>query len=785
MDLRLPGRRQPAREFIHLALVLFFVAFRLAEAGLYLNTLSPGNVPWPGGTVPYVFDSALSAAQQQTYLNALREYELAANVHFIPRTTESQDILFNYDPNGFDQYFGSNPQTVAVNSLTRGQILHEMGHSFGLRHEMTRSDQGTYVNVLTANITSGNQHWFNVDPNATSQGSYDYESVMHFGRNLFSVDPPNLDTLQAKSPNEKYQPRMGGFSLSAGDRAVMKFLYGAGPVLSPVVTNTSETAVGSLRAALDYATDHPGTTITFNIANSDPGHANGVFTIHLTGHLLPFVADGTSIDATTQPGYAGTPLIVLDGSQILPEAGAVPAIVPGMHVFAANCSISGISFQSFPWVGLALMYSGSNHNTIRACQFGLNSAGTGAAPNYQGVYIFNGANSNTIGGMTAADRNVISGNTQYGIWISSATTTGNLVLGNYIGTTANGLAALPNAFGGMIVTDGSHNNTIGGTSAAARNIISGNTSAGIWITGAGVTQNTIRNNYIGLAANGNAAVPNSFGGLYLFNGAQNNLVADNVISGNASEGIRLADPGTSNNVVQGNRVGLAPTGTGTFANGFGGITILNGATNNMIGGTSASQRNILSGNGTVGLVFSDAGTRGNIAVGNYIGTDATGATSVGNGFAGVYITAGATANQLGGVQGGSGNLISGNNGYGVFIADNGTNGNLVRGNFIGTNASGTAALPNAYAGVNIHGGAQNNLIGDGTIGASNLIADNSGEGVILFDATTIKNKITRNSIFSNGGQGIVLVPDANAGNMKPNNAEPSPSLTSAALSTGS
>ncbi|MDQ6705617.1 MAG: hypothetical protein M3Z85_06600, partial [Acidobacteriota bacterium] len=554
-------------------------------------------------------------------------------------------------------------------------------------------------------------------------------------------------------------------------------------VLSSVVTNTSESGVGGLRAALHYAVDHPGTTITFNIPNTDPGYGNGVFTIRLTGHLLPLVVDGTIIDATTQPGYTSSPLIVLDGSQILPEAGAVPAIVPGMHMFAANCSVRGISIQSFPWVGLAFLYADSNNNTVRACRLGLNNAGTGAAPNYQGIYISDGANSNTIGGANAADRNVISGNTQYGVWISSPNSTGNVVLGNYIGTTADGSAALANAFGGVIVTDGSHNNTIGGTSAAARNIISGNTNAGIWITGSGVNQNTVRNNYIGLAANGNAAVPNSFGGLYLFNGTQNNLIADNVISGNASEGIRLADVGTSNNVVQGNRLGLAPTGNGIFPNGFGGITILSGATGNTIGGTNASQRNILSGNGTVGLVFSGAGASGNIAIGNYIGTDATGTASVANGFAGVYITAGATANQLGGVQGGSGNLISGNNGYGVFIADNGTNGNLVRGNFIGTNAGGTAALPNAYAGVNIHGGAQNNLIGDGTIGASNLIADNSGEGVILFDATTIKNKITRNSISSNGDRGIVLVPDANAGNMKPNNAEPFPSLSSAALST--
>ena len=284
-----------------------------------------------------------------------------------------------------------------------------MGHSFGLLHEHTRPDQSTYVNVLTANITSGNQHWFNVDPTGTAQGPYDFESVMHFGRDLFSTQPGVLETLQAKPGFEKFQPRMGGLALSKGDRAVMKFLYGSGPTLSSVVTNTSESGVGGLRAALDYAVDHPGTTITFNIPTSDPNYANGVFTIRLTGHLLPLVVDGTIIDGTTQPGYAGSPLIVIDGSQILPEAQAVPNSIPGMFIYAANCTVKGLSVQNFPWVGLALLYSTAHNNSVRGCWFGLDhTCSAAAAPNqYQGIQISSGANLNTIGGTTAGDRNVL------------------------------------------------------------------------------------------------------------------------------------------------------------------------------------------------------------------------------------------------------------------------------------------------------------------------------------------------------------------------------------------
>jgi astacin (peptidase family M12A) len=766
----------PSFGALRCAIVVLLVAFRTALAGLYVNTISPGNVPWPGGTVPYVFDPALSAAQQQTYLNAVREYELAANVHFVPRTSETQYILFKYDPAGFDQVSGSNPQTISVSSLTRAQICHEMGHSFGLLHEHTRSDQSTYVNVLTANIATGNQHWFNVDPNGTSQGSYDFESVMHFPRDLFSTQPGVLDTLQAKTGYEKFQPRMGGFALSKGDRAVMKFLFGAGPVLSSVVTNTSESGVGGLRAALHYATDHPSTTITFNIPTTDSGYANGVFTIHFTGHLLPLVADGTIIDGTTQPGYGGNPLIVLDGSQILSEAGAVPATVPGMTIYAANSTVRGLSIQRFPWVGIAFLYADAHNNTVRGCRLGLDYTGTAAAPNqYQGIYIFNGANSNTIGGATSADRNILSGNNQYGVWISGPTTTGNVVSGNYIGTRADGLGALPNALGGIIITDGSTNNTIGGTSPGAQNVISGNASAGVWIKGAGVNQNTVRGNYIGLGATG-SAVPNTFAGIRIESGAANNVVANNVISGNTSEGLRIIDAGSSGNIVQGNLVGTAPGGTSAVPNGFAGVTMYNGATGNIIGGTAPSARNILSGNGTVGLAFGDSGTSGNTAQGNYIGTDITGTAAVPNGFAGVYLTNGASANQLGGVQGGARNIISGNAGYGVFVADPGTNGNSILGNFIGTNAIGTAPLSNAYAGIDVLNGAHDNTIGGSAVGASNLISGNTNEGIVLYDSTTIRNSIRQNSIFANGAKGIVL-------NNNSNNSQLAPTSLSGSVST--
>lgn len=651
-------------------------AVHCAWAGHYSNTVSPGNVPWPEGIVPYVVDPALSLAQQRTYRDALRDFELAANVQFIPRTTETQYVFFKYNPVGPNAVSGSNPQIVEINLLTRGQVCHEMAHSFGLLHEQTRSDRDGFVNVLSANISAGNAHWFDIDPAGMAHGAYDFESVLHFGRDLFSVSPGVLDTLQARPGFERFQPRMSGLTLSPGDRAVMRHLYGTGPVLSPVVTNTSEGGVGSLRAALHYALEHPGTTITFNIPETDPGFANGVFTIRPTSHLPVLVTDGTIIDATTQPGYAGSPRIVLEGSLILPESGSVP----GLMIYAANCAVRGLSFQRLPWVGLALLLPDAVGNTIAGCWFGVDHTGEAAAPNaLQGIQISDGASGNTIGGATIAARNVLSGNTQYGVWISGANTSGNVVAGNYIGTNASGAAALANGFGGVIVTGGAHDTTIG-----PRNVLSGNVSAGVWITGVGVNQNVVRGNLIGTNAAGTAALPNTFAGMYILDGASNNTVSGNVISGNFSEGLRIAGVGATGNVVRENFVGTSPDGASAIPNGFAGVAIYGGATGNLIGGAPGA-RNVISGNASYGVAIADPGTDSNSMRGNTIGMDATGAIPLPNGWDGVALFSGAQLNMIGGIAVGDSNLIAGNGLRGVALYDAITRRNSILGNSIDGN----------------------------------------------------------------------------------------------------
>ena len=252
------------RHWISFFVVVFiFCLDHRSFAGNFYNGTTPATVPWPGGIVPYQFSNTLTVAEQQTYLNGLREWELAANVKFVPYTNQSRWILFSYDTNYQDYVAGGSysPQLVTISSLSRAQVCHEMGHSFGFTHENIRPDATNYVLVLTNNISNepSNIYWFTIDPTSVTNGKYDYESVMHLGWDFDSANPGVLATQQPRAPNfPKYQYRMGNYCLSPGDRAALAYLYGPPTVpLSNVVTNTADAGLGSLRAALYFVTDPP------------------------------------------------------------------------------------------------------------------------------------------------------------------------------------------------------------------------------------------------------------------------------------------------------------------------------------------------------------------------------------------------------------------------------------------------------------------------------------------------------------------------------------------------
>jgi hypothetical protein len=755
-------------------------------AGNFYAGTSPANVPWPGGIVPYEFTNTLTAAQQKTYFDGLREWQLAANVSFVPHTTETRWILFAYNTNYIDNVSpGFNPQVVTVSSLSRAQVCHEMGHSFGFTHENIRPDQTNFLTVISNNVTSGNLQFFQIDPTSVTNGNYDFESVMHLGWDFASTQPGVLATQQPKPPFfPRYQFRMGNLCLSPGDRAALKFLYGPPAVpLTNIVTTTADFGPGSLRAAMYYATDHPGSIVKFNIPTSDAGYSNGVFNIHLTGHLPPLATNGMVIDGSTQPGFTGNPLIFVDGSQIIPETFTSNS---GLLIYSASNQVKNISFSGFNWNGLTLEFADATNNTIAGCWLGLDATGTNAAPNaFQGILFVQGAGHNFIGGTNALARNVISGNAQYGLWMSDSNTTANTVLGNYIGTDASGSLAVPNAFGGIGMFYNSVGHVIGGTNALARNVISGNLGAGIWLAGSGVSNDIVQNNFIGTDAAGAVALPNDFAGIRVESGATGNLITGNVISGNTSEGIRLIGTGTTANVVQGNFIGMDLTGTNALPNGFAGVTIYSGATSNLIGGISAIARNLISGNQGYGLFISDAGTSNNFVLGNFIGPDVTGTNAVGDGGFGIGIFSSASGNFIGGTSAGAGNLISGNPGFSYGIAMGGVSGNVVQGNLIGTDPTGTNALANGFANVALWGGSTGNFVGGTGAGAGNVIAFSGGYGVVVYDPGTTNNSIRGNSIFSNSylsidlnGDGVTLN-DTGDGDTGPNDLQNFPVITNA------
>jgi len=307
---------------------------------------------------------------------------------------------------------------------------------------------------------------------------------------------------------------------------------------------------------------------------------------------------------------------------------------------------------------------------------------------------------------------------------------------------------------------------IGGSSAGAGNLISGNTSDGVLISGSETSGNTIAGNLIGTGVSGQTILANA-NGVEIGKGATANLIggsiaaARNVISGNTSDGVFISGSGTSGNTVEGNFLGSDIAGA-TALGDANGVEIGPATTGDTIGGTFAGARNIISGNSANGVLISGPGASGNAIEGNYIGTGPDGKEVVGSAFTGIIIFAGAANNIVGGSAAGAGNLISGFFGYGIYIDNAGASGNWIEGNDIGTDATGTNALPNS-TGLIIFGGATNNIIGlksDGS-GSGNQVAFNYNDGVQISDTNTAGIAVRGNSIFANGGLGIDIVNGAN------------------------
>lgn len=338
--------------------------------------------------------------------------------------------------------------------------------------------------------------------------------------------------------------------------------------------------------------------------------------------------------------------------------------------------------------GVLISGEAADGNTVKGNFIGANACGCGASANTDGVRISGGADSNVIGGTSPAERNIISGNTGEGVAIVDDGTTGNIVRGNYIGVGATGGTAVGNGASGVVVT--SAGNFIGGLTTmpgtGSGNVISGNTH-GVAIYGESADGNTVHGNLIGTTATGTAPLGNADVGVWILSGGDGNLVggsspsARNVMADNA-RGVAVFDASTLND-IWGNYIGTDITGTLDLGN-IHGITLAYGSSSTTVGGAAAGKRNVISGN-TDGVVLGEsvASTTSNTISGNYIGTDASGTSDLGNSSNGVLIQAGSTGNVVGGTGANEGNTIAYNDADGVFVSDGATNS--IRGNSIHSN----------------------------------------------------------------------------------------------------
>jgi titin len=421
---------------------------------------------------------------------------------------------------------------------------------------------------------------------------------------------------------------------------------------------------------------------------------------------------------------------------VLNEA-AVARSASGLKLAAGSDNSTVRGLSLQQFGGAGIELSGTTGNLIVGNTIGTTAAGTArVGGNTGGVLLDLGAVGNTVGG-AGGFANVISANGPC-VEIKDAGTTGNTVLGNMIGVNRSGSAYI-GALAGVEIRAGAAANTVGGTAAGSANVIVAN-GPGVEIKDAGTTGNAVLGNMIGTDRNGTTYL-GTLAGVEIRSQASGNTVGGTAAgAGNVIDAtgpaVEIKDAGTSGNAVLGNMLGTNRSG-GAYLRALVGVEIRAGATGNTVG-----SGNVMVVNGP-GVEIMDAGTSNNVVLGNRIGTNSSGSAYLGA-LAGVEIRAGATSNTVGGTAPGSANVIAAN-GPGVEIMDAGTTGNTVLGNLIGTNSSGTARL-GTLAGVEIRGGTTGNTIGGAAPGSANVISGSLGPGVEIKDAGTTGNTVLGNLI---------------------------------------
>jgi Bacterial Ig domain len=548
-----------------------------------------------------------------------------------------------------------------------------------------------------------------------------------------------------------------------------------------VVTNTNDSGTGSLRGAITSA-NLSNSAAPDQILFDIPGH--GPFTI-TPSSPLPAITHATIIDGYSQPGASPNTLAQGDNAVILLSlSGVTIPSTDGLTATAGGSTIRGLDIGGFS-NGIHLF----GNNTLIAGNFlGTDVSGSTIQANSNFGLLVDGSQGNTIGGTSPAARNLISGNG--GNLVLNDGATANLIQGNFVGTDASGTRGLAGFFnrpnGIMLLS--APGNTIGGYTKGAGNLISGDADAIqiLLLFGTGQTGGTVvQGNRIGTDVTGTKAIGNSGAGILIQNSGANvvggtNPGARNIISANGG-GINFFGQSSTGNLIQDNYIGVDITGTVALGNGGDGI-FMSDSGNNTFGGTAMHAGNVISANGGNGIVATSQIAGQSLIQGNFIGTDKTGTTPLGNGADGILLID-AFQNTIGGTTPGTANIISANASNGIELAGTFANNNLIQGNFIGTDKTGTRNLGNVGDGVLT--GVSINTIGGTTPDAGNVIGFNGGTGVGVPEPVN-RIAILSNSIFANAKLGIDLGLDGVTlnhlvgSNSGPNNDQNFPMLSVAA-----
>lgn len=569
--------------------------------------------------------------------------------------------------------------------------------------------------------STGTEKWLSPNEGATNESGF---TALPGGGRLFNGDFTSIGEAGYWWTSTIYSARAWlrymSYNSARANKADDSYQYGYSVRClkdQSLVTNTNDSGVGSFRNALEYSNANPGKdTIVFDIPGTGP------FTIQ-PATTLPEITDPVVIDGYTQPGAsraaANAPaslLIELDGINL-------PAST-GLRISGGNCTVRGLMVNRFGIDGIQLVYGGGN--TIEGNYIGVDASGQ-AKVNQAGALRIAGSHDNLIGGDKPGNRNIMAAGATGGgdlIFMHLPEASNNIIMGNYLGVGPDGETRIGSSQVGIRVNEGAHHNTIG-----PRNVISGNETSGIQMESIDPyypNNNLIIGNYIGTNHNGTSAVGNG-NGIGIYN-ATNNIIGgtgqgeSNIISGNTNNGILLCDNASGNQVI-GNYIGTNYKGTAKLPNLIG-VNILR-SHDNIIGGTLPGEGNLISGNQEEGIIIHDDGavpsaypTESNTISGNLIGTDWSGADSLGNGTYGIRFGNFANNSVIGGTETNAGNIIAFNGKSGINLVGGlaPVTGNAILSNSVYANGDIGIDLGDAAGG----DGVTLNDDGDGDDGSNNL-----------------------------------------------------------------